>query len=236
VRQELLHVIDLLTLQDWSGAKAALETSKEPEAPRLYALAAELDHRGEQERKANALLRHEVGNALSIVRANLEGIIDEVLPVTRERLASMHDALGSAILVIDDYRQGPPAQARPRREAQAIDVATLVETQRAALGELAESKRVTVANAARGAPHADVVASAHIVREALAAAIRFTPPGGRIGVTSGEGGQLLVEIQGLRKAAVAPRALLHVQGVSDTSLENGTLTFRLTLPDGPDDD
>ena len=102
MHRDVLHAIDLLALQDWDAAKAALEASKTPDALRLYALVTELEQREVSRHEAAAFLRHEVGNALSIVRANLEAIIDGVLPATPERLRGMHAALTSAIALMDD--------------------------------------------------------------------------------------------------------------------------------------
>lgn len=53
--------------------------------------------RNERERAAAvSTLRHELGNLLSIVQANVEGIMDGVLDGTPERLRNIRDALVAA--------------------------------------------------------------------------------------------------------------------------------------------
>jgi hypothetical protein len=43
--------------------------------------------------KSREEARHELGNALGIVLANLEGMIDGLVPATTERLVSLADAI-----------------------------------------------------------------------------------------------------------------------------------------------
>lgn len=93
---DLLRALDLATAHDWAGARAALARLDDPVAGRLADLVADLDHQDEARRRSTARLRHEIGNALAIVQANLEGVIDGVLEPTAERLAGMRDALASA--------------------------------------------------------------------------------------------------------------------------------------------
>jgi signal transduction histidine kinase len=96
VNPELLRAVDLAIARDWAGAAAALQHQADPAAQRLCDLFADLDRQDESRRRSTAHVRHEIGNALTIVQANLEGVIDGVLEPTEERLASMRDALTSA--------------------------------------------------------------------------------------------------------------------------------------------
>jgi hypothetical protein len=98
---ELLRALDLATARDWAGARAALLRMDGPVAGRLAELFADLDHQDEARRRSTARLRHEIGNALAIVQANLEGVIDGVLEPTADRLAGMRDALASAGLALE---------------------------------------------------------------------------------------------------------------------------------------
>lgn len=93
---ELLRALDLAITHDWAGAAAKLQHQSEPLAKRLSALFADLDRQDESRRRSTARVRHEIGNSLAIVQANLEGVIDGVLEPTTERLAGMRDALASA--------------------------------------------------------------------------------------------------------------------------------------------
>ncbi|HEY5257919.1 MAG TPA: hypothetical protein VIJ12_06005 [Candidatus Baltobacteraceae bacterium] len=51
-----------------------------------------------------AALRHDIGNALAIAQANLEGIIDGVLDPTPERLANIRESLAAAGARLNDLR------------------------------------------------------------------------------------------------------------------------------------
>jgi hypothetical protein len=103
VNAELLRALDLATARDWAGAKAALLHVDDPVATRLAGVIADLDHRDEARRRSTADLRHEIGNALTIVQANLEGVIDGVLEPTKERLAGMRDALAAAGAALENF-------------------------------------------------------------------------------------------------------------------------------------
>jgi two-component system sensor histidine kinase BaeS len=93
---ELLRALDLAITHDWAGAAAKLQQGDGPVAERLAALFADLDRQDESRRRTTARVRHEIGNALTIIQANLEGVIDGVLEPTTDRLAGMCDALASA--------------------------------------------------------------------------------------------------------------------------------------------
>lgn len=43
-----------------------------------------------------AKARHDLGNLLGIVLANLEGMVDDVVPVTTERLRSLAESVSKA--------------------------------------------------------------------------------------------------------------------------------------------
>jgi signal transduction histidine kinase len=237
MRPEILHVLDLATLRDWDGAKAAIEDLDDPAASRLFALVSELDHYEDRRRKADTHLRHEIGNALSIVRANLEGIIDGVLPATPERLTGMREALTEASALLDDLRQHPERPPRPPSPPERFDLATMIDHQYSMLAELAEAKSVSVLNAADGSVLCDAGRCSHLLRNVLAGSIRFAPPGGNVEIRpADEPGELIFRIRGLRAGTAAPRALLRGQGIHNVTLRNDALTFLVRLPGAPDGD
>ena len=228
---ELLHVLDLATLRDWHGAKAALEAMDGAAAARLFGLVSELDHHEERRRKADGHLRHEIGNALSIVRANLEAIIDGILPATPERLKGMSDALSEASLLLDDLRRGPEARQPAPGWTQTIDLFQLVESQSAMVASLAASKSVTLINRCSGLAHGDADQCARLVRTVVMGSIRFAPPNGIVEIDSHAPGEdLAFKISGLRDGTVVPRGLLRAKGVSGVAIAGGFLTFNLKLP------
>lgn len=54
-----------------------------------------------------AEIRHEIANAVSIVQANVEGMIDGVIEPTRERLEALHQTLSAITLALERWRRGP---------------------------------------------------------------------------------------------------------------------------------
>lgn len=57
--------------------------------------------------KTAAEIRHEIANAVSVVQANLEGMLDGVLEPTRERLEALHHTLAGITLALERWRRGP---------------------------------------------------------------------------------------------------------------------------------
>lgn len=98
---DLLRAVDLAMTRDWTGAAAHLPPD-DPISARLSALFADLERQDESRRRSAAGARHEIGNALTIVLANLEGVIDGVLEPTAERLSGMRDALAAAGAALED--------------------------------------------------------------------------------------------------------------------------------------
>jgi hypothetical protein len=88
---EVVRTLELLQRNDVEGARRALEELAERSAER---------ERGRAQ--AFAALRHDVGNALSIAQANIEGMLDGVLTQTPERLRGIREALRGAGHMLDD--------------------------------------------------------------------------------------------------------------------------------------
>ncbi len=102
---QLIRALDRAAASDWDGARAALQPPDDLPAVRLLAFIADIERREDDRRRSNATLRHEIGNALAIVQANLEGVIDGVLEPSGARLASMREALASAGALLEGLRQ-----------------------------------------------------------------------------------------------------------------------------------
>ena len=90
-------------------------------AARLFSFVSELDHHESRRRKAGGHLRHEIGNALSIVRANLEGITDSLCLATPERLKGMSEALSEAEPPLGRLRRETEARSKPPAQARELD-------------------------------------------------------------------------------------------------------------------
>lgn len=190
MQERVLHALDLGMLGDWDGAKHALERVDDPLVPRLMALFTEQQRRERERAEIQAVVRHELGNAISIAQANMEALLDGVLQPTPERLAGIRDALVTCGQLLDDLKK----QSRSFRDSHVrvamFDVCDIIASQLQMVQGMAEAKNVTLhyetcrkhfelRTQYRGDP--DRVAL--ILRDVLLGAVRYTPPGGAITMT-----------------------------------------------------
>lgn len=105
--EPLVHAVDCMIRRDWGGADVALMGGSGPLAEGLTRLMTELKDCERERATAAAHLRHEIGNALSIALANIEGMIDGVLDLTPERLEGIHQALSGIGAHLDGWRRAP---------------------------------------------------------------------------------------------------------------------------------
>ncbi|MGZ3504856.1 MAG: sensor histidine kinase [Vulcanimicrobiaceae bacterium] len=196
--EELLHAVDLAMIQDLDGAKAIFEGIDDPLAGRLLLFIQDLEQRKTARRSAFASLRHEIGNALSIAQANLEGIIDGVLTPDPERLAGIQEALNAAGKLLDKMKHVPERALSTRIEIETFDIYSLVAMQYATVVGPASAKDVRMVfepalhpNTPVGQYRGDVSRIAQIVRNVFATTIRYTRPGGTIRITCDAAGAIL---------------------------------------------
>jgi signal transduction histidine kinase len=189
MRERVLHALDLGMLGDWQGAKRSLENLDDPIVPRLMTLMTEQQRREHDRLEAQTLTRHELGNALSIAQANIEAMIDGILAPTSERLTGIRDALQTCGALLDDLKRQylPIGENRPNGDD--INLCELISTQIDLISNIAESKNVRVAYEDRHPDeascctyHGDRERTAHLVRNVLLSAVRYTPPGGTIAI------------------------------------------------------
>ena len=187
--QNALHALDLATADDLEGAQRALEGLDDPLTLRLRALFAELAAERLLATRTQSLLRHEIGNALSIAQANIEGIIDGVLDPAPERYAGIRSALETVGRLLDDWRR-PPKSLEEKAHTIRIDdfnICAMIAAQASLIEGLAHSKNVSVTFAACGAHHpgcthfrGDAARTGQVLRNILINAVRYTPPGGHV--------------------------------------------------------
>lgn len=189
MRERLLHALDLGMLGDWEAAKRSLENLDDPMVPRLTSLMTQ-QQRFERDRcEAQALARHELGNALSIAQANIEAMIDGVLEPSTERLYGIRSALQTCGALLDDLKKPYPPQRQTVPRIETFNICDLIATQIQLISTIAESKNVRLLSTIGetqdpGCTHfrGDPDRISHIVRNLLLSAVRYTPPGGRIEV------------------------------------------------------
>ncbi|MBV8244672.1 MAG: sensor histidine kinase [Candidatus Eremiobacteraeota bacterium] len=189
---DILHALDLALMGDWDRAKEVLEPLDDPIAGRLFLLVSELESREHAQTRAQAVLRHEIGNALSIAKANLEGVIDGVLEQTPERMHGISDAMQTVAELLDEWRRRPTHALDPQgpERDERFNMCALIGAQAAAIEGLAKAKQVRVSYRACGAHHpecmyyrGDPSRVGQVLRNILINAVRYTPPGGSVELT-----------------------------------------------------
>jgi signal transduction histidine kinase len=184
----VLHAIDLASMREWDEAKALLEGLDDPVSNRLFMLVCELEAAEQLGLRQRSLVRHEVGNALTIAQANIEGIMDGLLPSTPARLEGVRASLASAASILEQLRRRPDAERQDDViRIETFSICSLIAAHASAIAGLADAKGVRVVYDScnqhlqtceefRG----DASGVGQILRNVLINAVRYTPPGGTV--------------------------------------------------------
>ncbi len=203
VSQRLVHALDLATLGDYDAAKAELEPLEDPISGRLLLFIQGLEERDLRDRRARSMLRHEVGNALSIAQSNIEGIVDGVLDLEPARLEGIRDAIVGAGRLLAEPPKSEIAESPSVTIALApLNICALIGAHAAATAGMAEAKGIRIVYETCGERkiscenyYGDAMRVGQILRNVLINAVRYTPPGGTIELQCNqEGGRLHVRI------------------------------------------
>jgi signal transduction histidine kinase len=182
----LLHALDLAALRKFDRAKQLLEPLDDPVAGRLFLLVCELELQQQVQKRTTDEVRHEIGNAIAIAQANVEGMADGMVTPTRERLEAIATSLRSTGALLDRLRHPVPAAEEIRFEV--CDLQQLIEDSVEAIASFARSKRVEIIGDATGVQgatcHGDAAQLSQTIRAALGDGIRSTRPGGSITVSA----------------------------------------------------
>ena len=140
----------------------------------------------ESRRNLVADIAHELGTPLSVLQANLEGMLDGVVEVTPDRLAALHTQVRLLARLVEDLRDLSLAQAgKLPLDLRPVDLAAMAVDAAAAVIPHAAEKDVTVqSRIASGLPAimADRERLMQIMHNLLDNAIRHTPAGGEVTV------------------------------------------------------
>jgi len=203
-RSTILHAIDLASMREWDDAKMLLESIDDPVANRLFMLICELEEIEHVRLRQRSVIRHEVGNAITIAQANVEGIIDGLLPSTPARMEGIRSSLASAATIIDGLRRLPePGRPDDVICIEAFDICSLIGAHASAIAGLAEAKGVSVIYDSCGEHHrscqtfrGDASGVGQILRNVLINAVRYTPPGGSVEISCDrEGSDITLVVQ-----------------------------------------
>ncbi len=199
-RDIVLHCLDLAMMHEFDDAKRLLEPLDDAVAGRLFLLICDLEQREQARARAVAVTRHEIGNALSIAQANLEGMADGVVEATPQRLEAVVRSLRSVGALLDDLRRIPARNDAQDVGSDLVALAEIIEANIAASAGLAGAKSVRVLFDRREAPvecHGDAAQIHRMIRKALVDAVRYAPPRGSVEISAPQAGdnQLAIAIR-----------------------------------------
>jgi signal transduction histidine kinase len=199
-RDAVLHALDLTILGEYDEAKRLLEPLDGDVAGRLFLLICDLEQQDFTRHRALAVVRHEIGNALSIAQANLEGMADGVVPFTPARVESVLNSLKAAGLRLDDLRRLRPSPSIAISEWEPVQLDEAMRSALSSIEGLARAKAVGVDFKHEGmaAPfRADVAHLRSVLRKAFTDAVRYAPPGGiiQISCNAQDGCELTITIR-----------------------------------------
>lgn len=144
--------------------------------------AARLQGAEEQRRALVADIAHEVRNPLSVIRGNVEGMIDGVYPPNRARLGGVLEEVNIIARLVDDLSTLSSAEAGVLQlHRESTDLLALLHDVAASFASQAAAKSQTIAVAGEPAS-ADVDPGRirQVLENLVSNAVRHSPAGGRI--------------------------------------------------------
>jgi signal transduction histidine kinase len=177
-------------------------------------MAARLEANEAQRRNLLADVAHELRTPLSVIRGNVEGVLDGLYPADEAHLGPVLEETAVMARLLDDLQTLSTAEAGVLRlHRQRVEPASLVQDAVAAFRARAEEAGVRLDwRAAPGVPELDVdpVRVGEVLANLLANAVRHTPRGGSVTVAvepTGAGVAFAVADTG---PGIDPEALPHV--------------------------
>jgi signal transduction histidine kinase len=155
-------------------------------ARRFNDMTERLQESEERRRRLLADVAHEVRTPLSVIRGDVEGMLDGVYPADAEHLGRLLDQSDVLARLLDDLRTPSTAQAgQLRLHPEPVDPAALVEGAVAAFAARAGSEGVELlTEVPEGLPalEVDPVRIGEVLSNLLSNAVRHTPRGGRVSI------------------------------------------------------
>ena len=165
-------------------------------------MAQTLEQDQQQRRNMTADIAHELRTPISIIQANLEAMLDGVLPSSPDEIASLRDESALLARLVDDLRLLSLAEAGQLKLVKGIvNPAELLQREGDLYQQQAEDHHVQlVVDLASGLPEVELDAdrSSMVIRNLLNNALRYTPPGGQVTLkallSSARPNQLQIEV------------------------------------------
>jgi signal transduction histidine kinase len=184
---EVMAGADRVAAGDYSARVAEGGSSEIRRLVRAFNQMAErLETAEARRRELVADVAHEIRTPLSVIRGDLEGMLDGVYPVDVAQLTRILEETTVMARLLDDLQTLSTAEAGALRlHREAVGVAVLIEDAVGALAARARAGGVSLSNSvADGLPDLDVdrIRIGEVLTNLLTNALRHTPPGGSITV------------------------------------------------------
>ncbi len=149
-------------------------------------MADHLDREDQLRRNLVADVAHELRTPLTILQGNTEAILDGIDEPTPAAIASLHDEVVRLRRLVADLETLAAAEAAGLRlRVDPVDLADIALDSVDLLGPLAAERDITIEVVGNSAPvKGDADRLQQVVVNLLANAVKFTPPGGHITITT----------------------------------------------------
>lgn len=169
----------------------------------------------EERRRLLADVSHELRTPLSVVRGELEALLDGVHPADEAHLRAILDETAVLDRLIEDLRTLSVAEAGALAlHREPTDLGSLAREVAASFEPQAEATGVSLeTSAAAGLPEADVdpVRVREILTNLISNALRYSPRGGRVGIdVAADGARAIAVSVSDAGAGIAPEALARI--------------------------
>jgi len=173
----------------------------------MVAMATAFNEMAEQLGKAESLRRnlladvaHELRHPIHILQGNLQAILDDVYPLSKEEIARLADQTYHLTRLVQDLHDLAQAEAHQLTlHWQEMDMADVVKDAAATYKPLAQSRNIALKVELLGAIppiQGDPARLRQVMLNLLDNALRHTPDGGKVGITlQKQNGWLQVQIQ-----------------------------------------
>ncbi|MFN2483691.1 MAG: sensor histidine kinase [Candidatus Limnocylindria bacterium] len=201
-----------------SGDYAVRVTERGPRELRALArgfdaMSRQLEATDTERRRLLADVSHELRTPLTVLQGSLEAMLDGVHPADRTHLAPILEETRVLSRLIDDLRTLSMAEAGALTlHRERTDIGALMQDVAALFGPQAADAGIALAVDVDGEIHADVDPERirEVLSNLLANALRYTPRGGRVGLSGRlDGERLAVELTD-SGPGIAPDALPRV--------------------------